>query len=87
MTVTIELPDAHIVATMRVYGMRHLLTFNANDFKRFESVEIIVPASVTLDIEPDLPRGAAESPRNSRAVSPCYPKEVSTPPCGAPHSS
>ncbi len=40
--------DAHIVATMQVYRVRHLLTFNGDDFRRFESVEIIVPASVAV---------------------------------------
>ncbi len=38
--------DAHLVAAMSVHGVRRLLTFNGEDFKRYQSVEIIVPDSV-----------------------------------------
>ncbi len=40
--------DANLVATMLVHGVDRLLTFNGDDFKRFESVQIIAPASVTV---------------------------------------
>lgn len=39
--------DAHLVATMLVHNVRHLLTFNGEDFKRFSAVEVIEPASVS----------------------------------------
>ena len=40
--------DASLVATMMVHGVRRLLTFNGDDFKRYEPpIEIIAPASVT----------------------------------------
>ncbi len=38
--------DANLVATMLVHGVRRLLTFNGDDFKRYVSVEVISPASV-----------------------------------------
>jgi predicted nucleic acid-binding protein len=39
--------DTNLVAAMLVHDVHRLLTFNGDHFKRFESVEIIVPASVT----------------------------------------
>jgi len=39
--------DAHLVAVMLVHDVRHLLTFNGQDFKRFAGVEIIAPAAVS----------------------------------------
>lgn len=39
--------DAHLVAIMLVYGVRQLLTFNGADFKRYDSIEVISPASLT----------------------------------------
>jgi len=40
--------DARIVAAMKVHGLTRLVTFNAGDFKRYDSTEITVlsPAQV-----------------------------------------
>ena len=39
-----QVHDANIVATMLAHGEARLLTFNAADFRRFDSViEVVVP--------------------------------------------
>ncbi|QQS48662.1 MAG: PIN domain-containing protein [Acidobacteriota bacterium] len=39
--------DARIVAAMRVHGISHLLTFNTDDFKRFqELITVVKPSEV-----------------------------------------
>lgn len=38
--------DANLAATMLVHGVKRLLTFNGADFKRFDSVEVMEPATV-----------------------------------------
>lgn len=38
--------DARLVAAMRVHGMARILTFNADDFKRFAGVTAIDPRAV-----------------------------------------
>lgn len=41
--------DARIAAAMRVHGINHLLTFNVDDFKRFQTVMTVVePKQVLL---------------------------------------
>jgi predicted nucleic acid-binding protein len=35
--------DAHLVAAMQVYGLRQLLTFNGDDFKRYPGITILHP--------------------------------------------
>jgi predicted nucleic acid-binding protein len=44
--------DARIVAAMRTHSLTHLLTFNADDFKRFHKMEITVvtPAEILRPI-------------------------------------
>ena len=39
--------DAHLAATMAVYGVRRLLTFNGDDFKRYARIELLSPETVT----------------------------------------
>lgn len=40
--------DARIVAAMKAYGITHLLTFNGDDFKRFQAIiTVLEPAGVT----------------------------------------
>jgi len=39
--------DAHLVAAMIVHNVTHLLTFNADDFKRYETMTAVTPASVS----------------------------------------
>ncbi len=34
---------ANIVATMQAYGIRHLLTHNTDDFKRFSGLITVLP--------------------------------------------
>jgi len=38
-----QVHDANIVATMQVYGIRHLLTHNISDFNRFSGIITILP--------------------------------------------
>ncbi len=38
-----QVHDANIVATMHAHGVRRLLTFNTNDFRRFAGI---------IDLEP-----------------------------------
>lgn len=38
--------DARIVAAMMQHRLTHLLTFNTKDFKRFDQITIVDPASV-----------------------------------------
>jgi len=38
--------DAHLVAVMKVHGVRRILTFNGADFRRYGSVEVIAPFSI-----------------------------------------
>ncbi len=42
-----QVHDANIVATMQVYGIRHLLTHNTADFARFAHLITVVPLVVT----------------------------------------
>jgi predicted nucleic acid-binding protein len=38
--------DARLVAAMLVHDVTHLLTFNTNDFKRYNAITVVDPASV-----------------------------------------
>ncbi len=38
--------DARIAAAMQVHGVTHLLTFNGDDFKRFQNITIVTPDDV-----------------------------------------
>jgi len=38
--------DANIVATMQVYGIRHLLTYNRGDFARFSELISLVSLEI-----------------------------------------
>jgi len=40
--------DARIVAAMMVHGIRHLLTYNGSDFKRYADLVILTPSGVLL---------------------------------------
>jgi len=39
----VQVHDARLVAAMRVHGVRLILTFNAQDFTRFDGIEAIHP--------------------------------------------
>lgn len=38
--------DARLVASMLVHGVTHLLTFNTNDFKRYDEITVVNPQGV-----------------------------------------
>jgi len=38
--------DVRLVAAMQTYGLKELLTFNAPDFKRFATIQIIDPRAI-----------------------------------------
>jgi len=42
----VEVHDAKLVASMNVYRITHLLTFNVADFKRYPGITAISPADV-----------------------------------------
>ena len=42
-----QVHDARLVAAMNVHNITHLLTFNTNDFKRYEGITVVNPSSVT----------------------------------------
>lgn len=39
----VQVHDARLVAAMRVHGVKRILTFNAKDFARFDSIEAVHP--------------------------------------------
>jgi len=41
-----QVHDAHLVAAMQVYGLRTILTFNGDDFKRYPGIFVLNPASL-----------------------------------------
>jgi len=42
--------DARLVAAMNVHGVRRILTFNTDDFKRYQ-IEALHPSSVLADAQ------------------------------------
>jgi predicted nucleic acid-binding protein len=42
----IKVYDARLVATMSVYAVKSVLTFNAADFKRYGNITAVHPSSV-----------------------------------------
>lgn len=42
----VEVHDAKLVASMNVYGITHLITFNVADFKRYPGITAVTPADV-----------------------------------------
>jgi predicted nucleic acid-binding protein len=39
----VQVHDARLVASMRVHGVRRILTFNTKDFTRFDEIEAVHP--------------------------------------------
>src|SRR6058998_1270714 len=39
--------DAHLVATMKIHGITHLLTFNGSDFSRYAGITVMQPQEIT----------------------------------------
>jgi predicted nucleic acid-binding protein len=42
----VQVHDAKLVASMGVYGITHLLTFNVADFKRYSGITVVSPSDV-----------------------------------------
>jgi predicted nucleic acid-binding protein len=42
-----QVHDARLIASMKVYGITHLLTFNADDFTRYLDITVVDPQHVT----------------------------------------
>ena len=42
----VKVYDARLVATMSVYGVETVLTFNAADFKRYSNITALHPSSI-----------------------------------------
>ena len=38
--------DARIVAAMKVHNVTHLLTFNTDDFKRYDEITVVNPQNI-----------------------------------------
>jgi predicted nucleic acid-binding protein len=47
----LQVQDTRLAAVMYVYGVRHIRTFNAGDFSRFDGLVAIHPESVWLPIQ------------------------------------
>ncbi len=44
----VKVHDAKIVASMKAHNVRHLLTFNVKDFKRFKDIRAVDPRSIIV---------------------------------------
>ena len=42
----VQVHDTRLIASMNVYGVARLLTFNSADFFRFADIEVLLPASI-----------------------------------------
>jgi predicted nucleic acid-binding protein len=42
-----QVHDARLVAAMKVHSVKHLLTFNTDDFKRFNEITVVNPRTIT----------------------------------------
>ncbi len=42
-----QVHDARLIAAMRVYGVTSVLTFNVEDFRRYTSIAVLHPDTVT----------------------------------------
>jgi predicted nucleic acid-binding protein len=42
----VQVHDTRIAAAMKVHGITHLLTFNGDDFKRFQGITVVAPDEV-----------------------------------------
>lgn len=42
----VQVHDAMLVAVMNVHGVKHLLTYNDNDFKRYLGISVLSPVDV-----------------------------------------
>jgi predicted nucleic acid-binding protein len=42
----VKVHDARLIASMKVYGITHLLTFNTEDFTRYPDITVVTPQHV-----------------------------------------
>jgi len=42
-----QVHDARLVAAMKVHSITHLLTFNTDDFKRYDEITVVNPQNIT----------------------------------------
>jgi predicted nucleic acid-binding protein len=42
-----QVHDARLVAAMKVHSVTHLLTFNTDDFKRYDKITVVNPQNIT----------------------------------------
>ncbi len=42
-----QVHDAHLVASMLVHGITHILTFNGNDFIRYKEITVLDPIAIS----------------------------------------
>jgi predicted nucleic acid-binding protein len=47
----VQVHDARLVASMHVYGVKRILTFNSRDFARFNNIEAVDPLHFIQDTE------------------------------------
>ena len=50
--VGVQVHDARIAAAMAVHGVRHLLTLNVVDFRRYQDITAVRPAEVNTGTVP-----------------------------------
>ncbi len=48
----VRVHDARIVAAMEAHGISHLMTFNDQDFRRYRSITVMLPAEVITAYPP-----------------------------------
>jgi predicted nucleic acid-binding protein len=41
-----QVHDTRLVASMAVYGVAYLLTFNTDDFRRYQSISVVTPQHI-----------------------------------------
>ena len=44
----VKVHDARLIATMKTHGVRSLLTFDVDDFKRYADIEVVHPKTVAV---------------------------------------
>jgi predicted nucleic acid-binding protein len=42
----VQVHDARLVATMRVHGIKHILTLNGDDFRRYQEIMVLHPEEI-----------------------------------------
>jgi hypothetical protein len=70
----VKVYDARLVASMHVYGITHLLTFNAEDFGRYPHITVLEPQHVAQTSSvlspPRFGRGCADASARTALIEP-----------------